>query len=547
MAELLRRRANARPERTALRFWKDGAWAAWSWGVLYERAERVAAGLAAAGIHAGENVLVVTPEVDLTVASLFGTWLLGAVPVLVGLPFRLIDPRSFFDSLRVTAWRLDARALVTNRTCADFAPGDGAIPVLAGEDLVASDPAGFRIERVRASAPALIQLTSGSTGVPRGVVLAHDRLLEHMACMSAALPSHVQSVAVSWLPLHHDMGLMGGLLFPLYNDFVGHMLSPADFRRRPMLWLEAMSEQRATICAAPPSAYALVLRLAQRTAEAGLRLDAWECAMVGAEPISADLLRRFAQAFAPVGFRPQAFFPVYGLAEATVAVTFPRLLERTRIDVIDRARFERHGLAVPYAEGTGALELVGVGSPIPRTELRVIGDDGCPQPDRRVGEIIVRAPTVMLRYFDDPGATGEALRGGWLRTGDLGYLDSGTLFVTGRKKDLIIRAGHNLIPSVIEEVVATVAGVRGGGVAAVGVRALHDETERCHVVAETKFPAEQYPQLARDIRAALESRAIPIDALVFVRPGTLPKTSSGKIRRRAVAEALATGRALEAA
>jgi len=269
--------------------------------------------------------------------------------------------------------------------------------------------------------------------------------------------------------------------------------------------------------------------------------------MVGAEPISADLLRKFAQAFAPVGFQPQAFFPVYGLAEATVAVTFPRLLQSTRIDVIDRARLERHGLATPCIPGAGALELVGVGSPIPRTEVRVIGDDGCPQPDQHVGEIVVRAPSVMLRYFDDRGATSEALRGGWLRTGDRGYLDSSTLFVTGRKKDLIIRAGHNLIPSVIEEVVAAVAGVRGGGVAAVGVRAAQDETERCHVVAETKFPAEHHPQLARDIRAALESRAIPIDALVFVRPGTLPKTSSGKIRRCAVAEALATGRALEAA
>jgi acyl-CoA synthetase (AMP-forming)/AMP-acid ligase II len=162
-----------------------------------------------------------------------------------------------------------------------------------------------------------------------------------------------------------------------------------------------------------------------------------------------------------------------------------------------------------------------------------------------VGEILVRAPTLMLGYFDYPAETNDAMRGGWLRTGDLGYLADGTLFITGRKKDLIIRAGHNLIPSVIEEVVSAVAGVRGGGVAAVGIRAAADETERCHVIAETKFPPEQYPELARDVRAALESQAIPIDALVFVRPGTLPKTSSGKIRRRALAEAYAKGRTLE--
>ncbi len=545
MAELLRGRADARPERTALSFWKDGGWTTWTWAALRERAESVAAGLAAAGIRGGDDVLLVVPEVDLTVASLFGAWWLGAVPVPVGLPFRLTDERAFFESLRVTARRLDARALVTNRALAAFATKDEAITILDAEDLAALVPLSALPRSRSPSAPALIQLTSGSTGVPRGVVLAHDRLLEHMACMSAALPSHSESVAMSWLPLHHDMGLMGGLLFPLYNDFIGHMLSPADFRRRPMLWLELMSAQRVTICAAPPSAYAVVLRMAQRAVETGLRFDAWECAMVGAEPISAHLLRRFAEAFAPAGFRAEAFFPVYGLAEATVAVTFPRLLERTRFDVIDRSRLERHGLAVACAAGPCALELVGVGSPIPGTEVQVIAEDGSPRRDRCVGEILVRAPTLMLGYFDDPAETNDAVRGGWLRTGDLGYLADGTLFITGRKKDLIIRAGHNLIPSVIEEVVSAVAGVRGGGVAAVGIRAAADETERCHVIAETKFPPEQYPELARDVRAALESQAIPIDALVFVRPGTLPKTSSGKIRRRALAEAYATGRTLE--
>jgi fatty-acyl-CoA synthase len=545
MAELLRTRAEVRPERTALRFWKGGEWVSWNWATLRDHAERVAAGLADAGLRPGDHVLLIANKMDLTVATLFGAWWLGAVPILVGLPFRLSDGRAFFDSLRTTAQRLKARALVTDRTLAAYATANDDLAILAAEDLLATDPQSARLGPNTSNAPALIQLTSGSTGVPRGVVLAHDRLLEHMACMSAALPSHSESAAVSWLPLHHDMGLMGGLLFPLYNDFVGHMLSPADFRRRPMLWLEVMSAQRATICAAPPSAYNVVLRMAQRAADAGLRFDAWECAMVGAEPISADLLRRFVHAFEPLGFRAETFFPVYGLAEATVAVTFPGLLARTRFDVIDRVRLERDGCAVPCTPQTGALELVGVGSPIPRTDVRIVAVDGSPQPNRRVGEILVRAPTLMLGYFDDPAATTQALHGGWLRTGDLGYLADGTLYITGRKKDLIIRAGHNLIPSVIEDVVSAVEGIRGGSVAAVGVRSDEDQTERCHVIAETRFAPENYPQLARDVRAALASQSIPIDELLFVRPGTLPKTSSGKIRRRALAEALAAGRALE--
>jgi acyl-CoA synthetase (AMP-forming)/AMP-acid ligase II len=341
------------------------------------------------------------------------------------------------------------------------------------------------------------------------------------------------------------MGLIGGLLFPFYNGFVANMLSPQDFRASPFVWLEAMSALRATICAAPPSAYAILLRLARRAAEAGLDLGAWECAMIGAEPISPDLLRRFAEAFRPVGFRPEAFFPVYGLAEATVAVTFPKLLAPSRVDVIDRAELERSGRAEPCEPGPLAIELVGVGRPIPGTEIVIVGDNGVGLPERHAGEILVRAPSLMAGYYEDAQATAEAFEGGWLRTGDLGYLSDGELFVTGRKKELIIKGGHNMLPSVIEEIVSGVDGVRSGCVVAVGVRSPEDETELVYVAAETKLGPEDHAALSARAREALSAHGIAVDRVLLVMPGALPKTTSGKLRRRAVAEAIERGSALE--
>jgi acyl-CoA synthetase (AMP-forming)/AMP-acid ligase II len=542
VAGLLRARAETTPDRDAIRFERSEGRETWTWAEYWLRARRVAAGLLASGIQPGDRVLLLVPEVDLSVAVLFGAWALGVTPTPAGVPYRLTDIGRFIGGLRETARRLSARAIVTTRALAEFATPEEGLLVLAAEDLVLAEPTAALPDPDGVTAPALIQLTSGSTGHPRGVVLAHDRLMGHLDHMSRALPSHEASVAVSWLPLHHDMGLIGGLLFPFYNGFVANMIAPSHFRARPMVWLEAMSRERATICAAPPSAYALAQRLAGRAAEAGLRFDAWECAMIGAEPISAGLLRRFADAFAPLGFRAEAFFPVYGLAEATVAVTFPRLLAPTRFDVVDRAAVEQRGEATPRAPGPGAIELVGVGSPIPHTEIRIVGEDGAPLPERRVGEILVAAPTLMCGYHEDAEATGRAFAGRFLRTGDLGYVHDGSLFITGRKKELIIKGGHNLIPSVIEELAAEVDGVRAGCVAAVGVRSEEDETELCHVVAETKADAAEHAALQRRLREALRAEGVLVDAVHLVPPGTLPKTTSGKLRRRLLAEAIAGGR-----
>lgn len=541
LAGLLRLRAEVRGDDVALRCRDGETWREHGWASYWEGAQRAAAGLWARGVRPGAHLLMLVPEVEPAIWTLFGAWSIGAVPIQIGLPYRLSDLGGFVAQLRETARRLDASALVLSGALAPHAPAETGLPVLVAEELLAAAPvAGLPDPDDAAERTALIQLTSGSTGRPRGVVLRHDRLMRHLGCMSRVLPSRADSVAASWLPLHHDMGLVGGLLFPFYNGFVAHMLSPMDFRARPFVWLETMSRMRGTICAAPPSAYAMLLRLARKAREEGLDLSAWECAMVGAEPISAELLRRFADAFAPVGFRPEAFFPVYGLAEATVAVSFPRLLAPTRVARIDRQALEREGRAID-AGGPHALELVAVGRPIPETELQVVDAAGAALPERCVGELRVRASTMMQGYHDDPAATAEALHEGWLRTGDLGYVDGGELFVTGRSKEVIIRGGLNLIPTVIEEIAAEVEGVRPGGVAAVGVRAPELETELVHLVAETREDASAWPGLRARLDAALKARGVAVDRIELVPPGALPRTTSGKLRRRELAATLSRG------
>jgi acyl-CoA synthetase (AMP-forming)/AMP-acid ligase II len=335
------------------------------------------------------------------------------------------------------------------------------------------------------------------------------------------------------------MGLVGGLLFPFYNGFPVHMISTHDFRRSPGIWIDTMSRFRATITAAPPSAYAICIPLAARLLAAGCDLSRWDCAMVGAEPISPSLLDRFSHAFVPAGFHPSAFFPVYGLAEATVAVTFPRLMAPTRIDCIDRQALECEQRAVPAASPQSSVGFVGVGTPIENTEVRIMGRDGFPLPERSVGEVYVRSASLAIGYYGDPLATAGSFQDGWLQTGDQGYVADGILFITGRKKEIIIKGGHNLIPSILEELVGAVPGVRAGSVAAVGLSSEECETELVCIAAETRCEETEHGALAGRIREALRAYGVAVDRVYLFPAKCLPRTTSGKLQRFAITQMLA--------
>jgi fatty-acyl-CoA synthase len=533
---LLRERAESSAGgQPGLRLRTGGAWQTWSWSTYWRQARESAAGLREAGLRPGDALLVLAVEAEAAVRAILGAWVLGAVPTPIGLPFRLEDMDGFLRGLEETARALDARVLVVPRSVAPAAAhAPRGLRILVAEDL-AGDPADLPDRDDDAHPIALVQLTSGSTGRPRGVVIPHHRLSSHLDAMSRALPvADPGAVGVSWLPLYHDMGLVGGLLFPLYAGFELRLSSPHDFRARPWAWLQDLSESGAVITPAPPSAWMLCVRLAERAIAAGLDLSRLRCALVGAEPIGARVLREFAAAFAPCGFHAEAFFPCYGLAEATLAVTFPRLLAPRRFDRVD-GRALGNGQAEPLAEdGPGAMTFVGLGHPIPGTTVRVVDEEGADAAERRVGEIWVHSETLMESYHRDAEATAAALVGGWLRTGDLGYLAGGELFVTGRKKDVIIRAGQNLVPAVIEEVASGVEGVRGGGVAAVGLWSEERATQIAVVVVETRRPLAEHDALARAVREALKSHGLSVDEVRVVPPGTLPKTTSGKLVRSGV-------------
>jgi acyl-CoA synthetase (AMP-forming)/AMP-acid ligase II len=555
LAGELLRRAGDHGDEEVLRFTEageTGGGTRWTYQDLWESARRVASGLRDAGFRTGDRLLVLAPDVRAAVQAHFGAWVLGAVPIHLGLPYRVGDLAAFVGELRTTAERLRARALLASRMVLGRTPADEGIRVLSIDALAATRPATLA-DPDMLPAPDLLQLTSGSTGHPRAVVIPHERLVLHLDAIVRGLPAGVEASGVTWLPLYHDMGLIGGLLYPYYARFPVHVLSPLVFQSQPFQWLAAMHAARATHTAAPPSAYAILLRLARRAAEEGVRLDRLRCAMIGAEPISASLLRRFADAFGPCGFSPNAFFPVYGLAEATVAVTFPEPLAPPRIARVDRAQLERDGLAAPaVAHGDESakndeneeseIELVGVGTPLHGTEVKVTGEDGRAVPEGRVGEIRVRSQTLMAGYDAEPAATAAAVVDGWLRTGDLGFQEGGALFVTGRCKEIIIKGGHNFYPEPIEADVSEVDGVRPGCVAAVGIRSERQETERLVVFAETKLGAEAFADLALRVRERLRRSGVAIDDVVLLPPGSLPRTTSGKLRRGEVAARLATAK-----
>jgi 1-acyl-sn-glycerol-3-phosphate acyltransferase len=354
------------------------------------------------------------------------------------------------------------------------------------------------------------------------------------AAAAACALTHAD-VLVSWLPLYHDMGLIGGWLMPFYFGVPTVLMSPLAFLSRPLRWPSALTEYRATCSIAPNFAFDLCVKRIDEQAVGGLDLHRVRAILNGSEPILPATLDRFVARFGPAGFRREALFCAYGLAENMVAVTFPPVSRAPRIDRIHRVTFEAEGRAVPTTGREDVLEFVGCGHAVPGHEVRVVDEHEHPVAERQQGTIQFRGPSSFKGYFRRPEATAAVKReGGWVDTGDLGYLVDGELFITGRVKDLIIKGGRNYYPHEIEEAAATVEGIRQGCVAAFAVRDETAGTEQIVVVAETR----ERDALAREmlvgrvIEAVATRVSVPPDRVVLVSPGAVPKTSSGKIQRR---------------
>ncbi len=508
----------------------------------------VAGGLQREGLERGQAVAIMLPTGRDFFAAYYGVLAAGGVPVPIYPPIRLAQ---LADHVRRQAGILAscaARVLVTVREAkpvGSLLRGQVASleRIVTVDDLRAHAAPPVKVP-VTAEDIAFIQYTSGSTGNPKGVVLTHVNLLANVRAMVRAAGATSADVFVSWLPLYHDMGLIGAWLCPLYGGLPLVVMSPLDFLSRPARWLWAIHRYRGTISAGPNFAYELAAARIDERELAGLDLSSWQWAFNGAEPVSADTMARFAGRFARYGFDPNTLAPVYGLAECALDLAFPPGRRGVLVDRVDRARLASDRVAAPAAAGAAdAVGIVACGRPLAGYEMRIADDAGRELPERHVGRVEFKGPSATSGYYDNPAATAQLFDAGWIDTGDLGYIAAGELHLTGRSRDMMIRGGHNLYPYELEEAVGAVPGIRKGCVAVFGVADAASGTERVVVLAETReTDAGRRAELAVQINAiAADLIGGPADEVVLAPPHSVLKTSSGKIRRAASREVFQRG------
>jgi fatty-acyl-CoA synthase len=499
------------------------------WARLHEDARAAAAALQSRGVAPGDHVALLGPTSRALVTAIQATWLAGATVVCLPLPMRLGSIEEFVAQTRARIQIADATLVLVDPQLATFViPEPGDPPVVGLDDLVGRAGAWERPPD-DPDALAILQFTSGSTSDPKGVMLPHRCLTANIDAIVEGACITPDDTGISWLPLYHDMGLIGLLMTPMTTGFDLAIAPPQDFLAAPGDWMRWISEFRGTITCGPNFAYVLAARALRRLD--GIDLSSWRLALNGAEPIDPTAVDTFTEAGSAYGLDAKSPFCVYGMAEATLAISFPVPGTGMAVDAVDRDALERERVARP-ATGAGARRLALLGRTLRGLELRVCEpDSGRVLGDREVGELELRGTSVTPGYYRRPDVTAAGFRDGWLRTGDLGYLVDGEVVVCGRIKDVIIIGGRNVYPEEIERAAATVDGVRAGNVIAFGVEGRRGK-EGIVVVAEHR---------ADDLRAlrdavvdrVCDAVGIPPLEVVFVTPGTLPKTSSGKLQRSA--------------
>jgi 1-acyl-sn-glycerol-3-phosphate acyltransferase len=549
LVEVLGRHAEQSPERVHILLrQEDGTERPITYGALWAGARAVAGGLRERGLGPGETVALMLRTEEAFFQAFFGVLLAGGVPVPIYPPFRRDRIEEYARRQMGILRNAGTRGLITfpgaERVAGLFRAQVPTLREVLTLAALSQGATGGLVSRPRPEAAALIQYTSGSTGEPKGVLLSHANILANIRAIGEAIDVRPDDVAVSWLPLYHDMGLIGSWLGSLYFGIPIVILSPLAFLSRPARWLWTLHAHRATVSAAPNFAFDLCVRKVADDEVAGLDLASWRLAMNGSEPVSAETIERFTRRFAAHGFKAEAMCPVYGLAEASVALTVPPPGRVPRIEAVARGPFQRGGEARPApADEPAPLRFVGCGRPLPGHEVRVVDGMGRPLGEHREGRIEFRGPSVTAGYFRNERLTRAALRDGWMDSGDLGYWSQGEIFVTGRRKDLIIKAGRNLYPQEVEDLVGDAPGIRRGCVAAFGVADPAIGTERLIVVAETReTDMSARERLRGDVAdRVVAALGIPPDRVIIADPGAVLKTSSGKIRRSAMREAYLAG------
>jgi fatty-acyl-CoA synthase len=500
---------------------------------LHEEAQAYAANLQALGIEPGDHVALLGPTSRPLVTAIQGIWLAGATIVVLPLPMRMASIEEFVQQTRVRITNADVKLVLVDPDLAPFiepAPGDP--PMVGWDALSGPGRAGASAWERPADDPerlAILQFTSGSTSDPKGVMLPHHTVGANLDAIAAATSLDPDDdVLVSWLPLYHDMGLVGLLTLPMTTGTPLVLGAPTDFMAGPSRWMEWISAYGGTATAGPNFSYVLATRALKRSDT--LDLSRLRIALNGAEPVDPATVTSFIEAGARHGLRPGAVFPAFGMAEVAIAGTFPEPMSGLRTDPVDRRVLETERYAAPVdGDADGVRHLAILGRPVPGLEIRVVDPvTGDVLRDREVGELEIRGTSVTPGYYRRPEVNVELFHDGWLRTGDLAYLVDGEMVMCGRIKDLIIVGGRNVYPEDVERALIDVEGVRAGNVIAFGVD--HQGKEGLVVVAESK--ADDREQVRRSVAERVRlAVGLPPKDVVLVEPGSLPKTSSGKLQR----------------
>jgi fatty-acyl-CoA synthase len=520
-----------------------------AWGQLHVDARAMAAELQARGVAPGDHVGVLGPTSRPLVTAMQAVWLAGATLVSLPLPMRLGSIEEFVAQTRLRILHADIRMLVVDADLAPFLdPQPGDPPAVLLTELVGgpgrATEQDFDQPVYDPEALGVLQFTSGSTSEPKGVMLPHHTIAANLDAVGVAAELDVtRDVMVSWLPLYHDMGLIGFCMLPMSTGTDLVLAGPQDFLAAPSRWMEWLSTFRGTATAGPNFSWVLATR-ALRNAS-GLDLSPLRIALNGAETVDPDSVETFVEAARPHKLRPGAVFPAFGMAEVVIGGTFPEPMAGLAADTVDRRVLETERYAAPADPGAdGVRRLTRLGRPVPGLTMRIVDPEtGSACADREVGELEIRGTSVMSGYYKRPEATAAAFHDDWLRSGDLAYLTDGELVVCGRIKDVIIVGGRNVFPEDVERAVAGIEGVRAGNVIAFGVDGRAGK-EGLVVVAESRSddPSTTRRSMANRIR---DTVGLPAKDVVLVMPGSLPKTSSGKLQRslcrdRYLSEALQT-------
>lgn len=506
---------------------------------LYQEAGQLAASLREMGARPGERIAIALPNSAAFARAFFGILSVGGAAVPMPPPYRFASLEIHLKRITLALQQSDVRYILTDTMMKGLL---GPILSAIGSGLQVCDIEELKNDQVvyahvDQSDPALVQYTSGTSGSPKGVVLTHANILANVRAISEGIQVSPSDIGCSWLPLFHDMGLIGHFLVPIFNDNDFYLMRPEDFLRSPLSWLQAIGRYDVTISSGPNSAYSHCLRHVSEDDIEGLDLSRWRAALNGAESIDGRVMRDFATKFGPAGFHRNSFLPVYGLAEATLAVAFPPIGRPPKSIWARRESLGEGDDVLTTQECSTARELISVGSPVFGTEFRVVADDGATsQPEGRIGEIQVRGTSVMERY---EGLEGDGYnpisQDGWLATGDMGFECDHELFVVGRKKEMMIVFGQNYYASDIEAVAGAVPGVSTHGVLATSML-INEAGERLLLLVEVSdAEPERQVALGASIRLAVSgSLGITPEKIIFVPKGTIDRTSSGKVRREGI-------------